>query len=201
MAITSDRQLPDRYDLLHYSGEIYRTNVSDFSFSRDSKTLIILCGASGCGKTTFCNKYLKNYGNVINLDDIVEEYLSTDPDVFEAFSVEANARINMEFLKRAKESLRLSTTILDFRSVDPEARWTFLKHLHGSYSESILIVLDVPLKQILSQIEKDMETGIRIPLPMMLKDSYEEYLLLQEQLDTNDICIGIDKVFLLNKLD
>ena len=121
--------------------------------------LYLMCGVSGCGKSTFLKNKIKNNNSVIISRDAIrfsivkpeEDYFSHEDEVLEIFWNQIN------------EALAANKTVyVDQTSLTPRARIWLLQHITG-YEHANLIWIDEDLETCLERNE--MRRGTRAYVP------------------------------------
>ena len=154
------------------------------------RTLILLCGVEGSGKTTFAQKHLGGY-TVINLDDILIKYLDTHKFTG---SPKQNEELNNIFFTKATQGLEKGVTILDCANHDMLFRGTTLEKLKPYYDKVIVFVFNPDYKTIVGRIQKQIALRMR---PNLFQDVATQYSVFQYQITHHILELGVDEVHFL----
>ena len=189
------RQLYQKYPFLSQLGTIHQ--VFDASqvlkTCRNEKLLVLMVGVQGSGKTTYLSKNLSEHP-AINLDEVLKEVLVKHWNQ-PIPSHMIHQEVSKTFLDRIRKSLRKQCiTIVDSGAIDFSFRAMLLERLRGEYTKVIILVLNPPLKTIISQIRGDIERRER---PGLWEDVREEWGFLQYQIREHYIEMGVDEVYML----
>lgn len=159
--------------------------------NNNPRTLLLLCGVEGCGKTTFAKKYLSGY-TVINLDDILITYLKTHN--FQG-TVKENEYLNQLFFNQAVRSLKKGITILDCANHDIVFRAHTLDKLKNHYDKVIVFVFNPRFNTIINRINEQIELRAR---PNLLEDVSQQFTFFQYQISNHILEMGVDEVHFLH---
>ena len=159
--------------------------------NNNPRTLLLLCGVEGCGKTTFAKKYLSGY-TVINLDDILITYLKTHN--FQG-TVKENEYLNQLFFNQAVRSLKKGITILDCANHDIVFRAHTLDKLKDHYDKVIIFVFNPRFNTIIDRINEQIELRAR---PNLLEDVSQQFAFFQYQINNHILEMGVDEVYFLH---
>lgn len=154
------------------------------------RTLILLCGVEGCGKTTFAKKYLSEY-EVINLDDILHDYLQKHHG---PFTQQSNNDLNNIFFNKAINALAKGPTVLDCANHDVPFRVNTLNILKKYYDKVIVFVFNPPFETIQKQIMGQLHLRVR---PGLWTDVTQQYEFFQKQLSSGLIALGVDNIYII----
>ena len=150
-----------------------------------------MIGVQGSGKTTYCKKHFSEYP-VINLDEILKEYLARSGKMF---SMESNREINLIFFDKLEEALETEEiAVVDAGSMHPTVRVLILEKLQRRFDKAILIVLNPSKEQIVRQVKGQLDLRAR---PGLWSDISREYALLQQQIQDHILEMGVDEVYML----
>lgn len=160
--------------------------------ARNEKLLVIITGAQGCGKTTFCEKNFPEY-RVCNADEIIKKYLE-DPETDKNPSQYMEIANELLFNAIVKELEENQIAIVDANAVSIAFRVTMLNALQGKFTKAIIIVLNPPLEKIKRQIRGDLHRRAR---PGLWEDVEYDYHTLQIQIHEHFIEMGVDDVYMV----
>lgn len=186
-------QLRLKYPFLRKTGTVYKTfDVEKITKKkRGEKLLVLMIGVQGSGKTTYCKKHFSEYP-VINLDEILKEYLARSGKMF---SMESNREINLIFFDKLEEALETEEiAVVDAGSMHPTVRVLILEKLQRRFDKAILIVLNPSKEQIVRQVKGQLDLRAR---PGLWSDISREYALLQQQIQDHILEMGVDEVYML----
>lgn len=158
----------------------------------NQKLLVVMCGVEGSGKTTFCKNNFAEY-RVRNLDDILAEYLSKHTR--RKFTSKDIENINLMFFNSLKRDLKQhKIAIADAGANDFLFRVVLLDVLKNDYDKVVLIVLNTPIDQIKRNVMSQIELRAR---PGLLKDIEMQFEMLQVQINSKDLFMGVDEAYML----
>lgn len=160
--------------------------------ARNEKLLVLITGAQGCGKSTFCEKNFPEYP-ACNADEMVQKYLD-DPSHEKDFSQLPRIANEMLFEAIEKELEEKQIAIVDANAVSIAFRVTMLNALQGKYTKSAIIVLNPSLERIQRQIRGDI---LRRARPGLWEDVEYDYHTLQIQIHEHFIEMGVDDVYMV----
>ena len=190
------QQLLVKFPFMKNAGTIHKSCTDPLRIISDNnkaRTLILLCGVEGSGKTTFAQNYLKDY-NVINLDELLKRYLATHQG--QPFTLASNEELNQIFFAQATDSLKQGVTILDCANHDILFRTHTLSILKPYYDKVIMFVFNPTLATIKKRIMGQIILRLR---PNLWEDVNNQYRLFQEQLKSGIFALGIDDVYILKQ--
>lgn len=188
------QQLQEQFPFMEKAGNLHQACTDPLriiSENNQARTLVLLCGVEGCGKTTFAKKYLKDY-TIINLDDILSRYLDAHPG--QPFTQESGVELNNIFFEEAATALQEGVTVLDCANHDLHFRPHTLSILKPYYDKVIMFVFDPPLATIQKQIKGQLLLRMR---PGLWEDVSAQYVLFQKQLKSGLFTLGVDDVYIL----
>lgn len=186
-------QLRLKYPFLRKTAKVHTScDVNEIiEKNRSEKLLILMIGVQGSGKTTYCKEHFSKYP-VINLDDILTDYLSRSKEMF---STKANLEINLIFFDRIEKSLeRENIAVVDSGAMHISARVLILERLQGKFTKAILIVLNPTKQQIVKQVRGQLELRARLGL---WDDINNEYEFLNQQIRDHILEMGVDEIYML----
>ncbi len=117
------------------------------------KTIFLMCGPAGAGKSTWIEKRLKNDGTDICISrDAIrftllhdgEDYFAHEAETFEIFCKKIQNAINLE----------IETIYIDATHLTPKTRSTVLDNINSQGYNIIPVVIQPDLKTILAQNDK-----------------------------------------------
>lgn len=159
--------------------------------ARDEKLLVIIAGAQGCGKSTFCEKNFSEF-SVCNADEILQKYLTDSSTRKDPIQL-ANKANELLFKAIEKELEEKQIAIVDANAVSIAFRVTMLNELQGKYTKVAIIVLNPSLDRIRRQIRGDISRRER---PGLWEDVTYDYHTLQIQIREHFIEMGVDDVYM-----
>lgn len=111
--------------------------------------LIVMCGVSHSGKSTYVKKKYKNY-TYINSDEIRKKITGT----FAFTSKEDESKVWQEFFNKKIESIQNKKNIvLDACHLSSQSRWHALRGVPSTYNK-VIVVMDVSKNEILKRVDK-----------------------------------------------
>lgn len=189
------RQLYQKYPFLSNLGTIHQ--AFDLSHVlqkyRNEKLLVLMVGVQGAGKTAYLSKNLSEHPT-INLDEVLNEVLLKHRKQ-PIPSHMIHQEVSDTFFNRIRESLqRQCIAVVDSGAIDFSFRTMVLANLRGEYTKVIILVLNPPLKTIITQISGDIAKRER---PGLWEDVRREWDFLQYQIREHYIEMGVDDVYML----
>lgn len=188
-------QLRLKYPFLNKTGIIHTSTPFDLDNViqrwRNEKIIILMVGVQGAGKTTYCNEHFSDY-SVINMDDIIINYLRTTGEML---SMEVNKKLNMLFFNAVERTLKeRGVAIIDAGAVHMDFRILFLGAMQKKHPKVVLLVLNPLSGKIIQQVKGQLELRAR---PGLWEDIFNEYELLQHQIQNHILEMGVDEVYML----
>ena len=190
------QQLLVQFPFMKEAGKIHKSCTDPLRIIRDNnsaRTLILLCGVEGSGKTTFANKYLKDY-SVINLDELLHRYLESHRN--QPLPRNFEKELDNIFFAQATESLQKGVTILDCANHNISFRAYALNRLKPYYDKVIMFVFNPPFETIKKQIMGQVLLCLRA---VLWEDVENQYKVFQEQIKHEMFALGVDDVYMLKQ--
>ena len=153
------------------------------------RTLVFMCAASASGKSTFCSEKFVGLERVkvIDADDERIRYAMLHmTDYRDEDAIE-------EWFNILKNQLKNNYIVVsDSNNILVEMRAKMLKRLKKYYDQTVLIVLDIPIKRIIKQLHK------RNPKSDEAQSVCERILLDIQLKNPEKYFKGIDKVYIVD---
>lgn len=162
--------------------------AKDIKF-KPGKTLVLLVGASGSGKSTFAQS-LGSKAEVISIDYLNLMYVLAGDSV-----EQAEVRVLNNFEKLVLEAKKQKDiVILDGMFVDFAYRYVILKSFENTFDNIILVFFDVPFQRLM-QVDMERTKGFNTP-SMNVQKLQEEYRVCQELKQHFPILLlGVDELY------
>lgn len=189
------RRLYQKYPFLSKLGTVHQVFDANQILQkyRNEKLLVLMVGVQGAGKTTYLNQNLSEHPT-INIDEVLNEVLlkhrkqPIPPHI-------VHQEVSATFYYRIRESLqKRSIAVVDSGAIDFSFRTMVLANLRGEYTKVIILVLNPPLRTIITQISGDIAKRER---PGLWEDVRREWEFLQYQIGEHIIEMGVDDVYML----
>ena len=156
---------------------------------KPGKTLMLLVGASGSGKSTYAQS-LGNKAEVISIDYLNLMYVLAGDTVEQAENRVLN---NFEYLVLEAKN-RKDIVVLDGMFVDFAYRYVVLKSFENSFDNIVLVFFDVPFQRLM-QVDMERTKGFKIA-SLNVQKLQEEYRVCQELKQHFPILLlGVDELY------
>lgn len=157
-------------------------------------TCVLLCGISNSGKSTFAKKWF-DHDAIVSSDDILLQLVEMHGEVnFMNYQIIQNESIDLfwenVFIKSGSKLLVIDTMCINYRY-----RKELIDFVSNFFKHVILIVFDLPLETVLARPKKDYGS---LPVIYSPANSPSDYADLTRQLNSGDICYGVDTVYVLD---
>lgn len=157
-------------------------------------TCILLCGISNSGKSTFAKKWF-DHNAIVSSDDILLKLVEMHPDVnFMNYQIIQNKSIDL-FWENVFVKCGSNLLVIDTMCINYKYRKELIDFVSNFFKNVILIVFNLPLETVLSRSKKDYGS---LPVIYSPENSPANYVDLINQLNSGDICYGVDTVYVLD---